>query len=80
MMQMILTAIAEGNLRMGMETMEHNSELKNAMKRCADWKKNFPQPSMIRKKSCLKNWETPKQKPTKAIHNRVLSMVFVWVH
>lgn len=32
MMQMILTAIAEGNLRMGMETMEHNSELKNAMK------------------------------------------------
>lgn len=33
MMQTILTAIAEGNLRMGMETMEHNSELKNAMKR-----------------------------------------------
>ena len=33
MMQMILTAIAEGNLRMGMETMEHNLELKNAMKR-----------------------------------------------
>lgn len=33
MMQMILTAIAEGNLRMGTETMEHNSELKNAMNR-----------------------------------------------
>ncbi len=33
MMQTILTAIAEGNLRMGMETMEHNSELKSAMKR-----------------------------------------------
>ena len=32
MMQTILTAIAEGNLRMGTETMEHNSELKNAMK------------------------------------------------
>ena len=33
MMQTILTAIAEGNLRMGTETMEYNSELKNAMKR-----------------------------------------------
>lgn len=33
MMQMILTAIAEGNLRMGTETMEHNSELKSAMNR-----------------------------------------------
>lgn len=33
MMQTILTAIAEGNLRMGMETMEHNAELKSAMKR-----------------------------------------------
>lgn len=32
-MQTILTAIAEGNLRMGMETMEHNSELKSAMNR-----------------------------------------------
>jgi len=35
MMQTILTAIAEGNLHIGTETMEHNSELKNAMKRVA---------------------------------------------
>lgn len=33
MMQMILTAIAEGNLRMGTETMEHNSELERAVNR-----------------------------------------------
>lgn len=32
-MQTILTAIAEGNLRMGMERMEHNSELEDAMNR-----------------------------------------------
>lgn len=33
MMQTILTAIAEGNLRMGTETMEPNSELERAVNR-----------------------------------------------
>lgn len=80
MMQMILTAIAEGNLRMGTETMEHNSELKSAMNRVCRLGEELSNTLNDSEKELLENWKIPMQKQPKAIPNRALLMVFVWVH
>ena len=57
MMQMILTAIAEGNLRMGTETMEHNSELKNAMNRVCRLGEELSNTQKEKKKELLEKLE-----------------------